>query len=89
MTKDLKSRQGPSSQAPVFSYATHIQIYWPGNALLKLFKQATRGGPRALGEPEFQPMSNAEHVEQTATEGGANVSMLVRVWVAECWLKNR
>lgn len=90
MTKNLKSRQDPASRAPVFSYATHIQIYWPGNAPLKLFKQPTRGGPHALGElSEFQPMSKAEYIERTATEGGANVSMLVRVWVAERWLRNR
>lgn len=59
-------------------------MYRPGNAPLKSFKQPTRGGPHALGEPsEFQPMSKAEYREQTATEGGANVSMLVRVGAAE------
>lgn len=89
MTKNLKSRHGPSSQAAVFSYATHIQIYWAGNVLRKLFKHPTCGGPHVLGkQSEFQPMSKAEYIEQTATEGGANVSTLVRFLAAECWLKN-
>lgn len=45
--------------APLLSYATRIQIYWPGNAPLELFKQPTRGsgGGGSAPPPPTRPGS--------------------------------